>query len=389
MSGRDVNGRRSVRIALIALAAAGWCALAASEPVAPSGRPVTEVRFEVIDPPVVYQKDITQSFATSNNPQSVPKPIEFAGMAFVDGRLLIVSDRHEHCVFASAFNLADMTAGEVRQHVIVPAESSLLQDAEAITIRARPDGAFAAYVMCSLSNHRTEQTLPMRRHMARFTFPAGEKFSPSRATVIDASPIREALDKHFDTLGVKRYSTFFETDGAGKNTYRWGNVEGIAFTPDGTRLLCGLRNPLTHGNAGHAILYIVENVDAAFDKEDANQLRVTDLFTLDLGDRGISDLCWDPMTKGYLIAAAKSNGPKLDKDHPFPPNTLDSALFWWSGRKKERPILFATVPQMKIEAIARLGGTRFIAIGSDEGDESEGREQRQSVITVMDFTGFK
>ena len=88
-------------------------------------------------------------------------------------------------------------------------------------------------------------------------------------------------------------------------------------------------------------------------------------------------------------AAAKSNGPKLDKDQPFPPNTLDSALFWWSGRKKDRPMLFATVPDMKIEAICRLGTSRFIAIGSDEGDVSEGREQRQSVLTILEFTGVK
>jgi hypothetical protein len=118
-------------------------------------------------------------------------------------------------------------------------------------------------------------------------------------------------------------------------------------------------------------------------------LQVIDLLTLDLGDRGVSSIAWDPMTKGYLIAAGKSNGPRLDKDQPFPPNTLDSALFWWSGRKSEKPIQIAGVPEMKIEAMCRLGFSRFIAVASDEGDESEGREQRQSVLTVMDFTGFR
>jgi hypothetical protein len=43
---------------------------------------------------------------------------------------------------------------------------------------------------------------------------------------------------------------------------------------------------------------------------------------------------------------------------------------------------------MKLEAICRLGNTNFIAIGSDEGDVSEGREQRQSVLTILYFTGL-
>ena len=43
---------------------------------------------------------------------------------------------------------------------------------------------------------------------------------------------------------------------------------------------------------------------------------------------------------------------------------------------------------MKIEAICRLGDTGFIAVGSDEGDVSEGREQRQSVLTILYFTGL-
>ena len=43
---------------------------------------------------------------------------------------------------------------------------------------------------------------------------------------------------------------------------------------------------------------------------------------------------------------------------------------------------------MKIEALCRLGKSPFIALGSDEGDDSEGREQRQSVLTIMEFTGI-
>ena len=392
MSGTDVmqrHGQRSARRLLAAVAAAllGMSAAATSHAQLRS-HGVTEIRFDVIDPPVVLQMDITQSHTTSNSAK-IEKPIECAGMFYVDGRLLIVSDRHEHCVFACAVDLTAMKIEPPKPFVIVPNEQYLLQDGEAMTVLPRANGSFTAYVTTSLSNHRTEQPLPMRRHMARFTFPSGDRFTPSRATVIDGTPIRETLSTHFDKLGIKPYRTYYEDSTAeDKNTYRWANVEGMTFTPDGKSVICGLRNPLTGGNTGKALLFAMEHIDDAFDAGDARQVKVTDLFTLDLGDRGVSDLCWDPMTKGFLIAAGKSNGPKVSKDQPFPPNTLDSALFWWSGRKSEKPILFATVPEMKIEAICRMGTSRFIAIGSDEGDESEGRSQRQSVITVMDFTGF-
>jgi len=137
-----------------------------------------------------------------------------------------------------------------------------------------------------------------------------------------------------------------------------------------------------------AMFVVVRGVAEAFDTADPRKMQIEDMFALDLGDRGVSDLCWDPLTKGYLIAAAKSSGPRLNKDQPFPPNTLDSALFWWSGRKTERAILFARLPDMKVEAICRLGSTRFIALGTDEGDVSEGRvQQQQSVIAIMYFTG--
>ncbi len=358
-------------------------------PEALAGGRVTEIRFGVIDPPVVLQQDITESF-TTNNTSKRELPIECAGMFFIDGRLLIISDRHDHCVFSNSLDLKTMKMTPPRPFVIQPNEQYLHQDAEAITVRPRDDGTLAAYVFGSLSNDRNELPLPTRRHLVRFTFPRGDRFEPSRATVIDGSAVRERINVHFEKLGIKPYRTFYaDASAPDKNTYRWANIEGIAFTPDGRRLIAGFRNPLTGGQTGKAIFTTLENIDEAFDAGNASLVKVSDLFTLDLGDRGVSDLCWDPMTKGYLIAAGKSNGPKLDKDQPFPPNTLDSALFWWSGRKTEKPILFATVPEMKIEAICRLGASRFIAIGSDEGDESEGREQRQSVITVMDFTGFK
>jgi hypothetical protein len=243
-------------------------------------------------------------------------------------------------------------------------------------------------MMCSLSNDPAELPLPKRRHIFRARLRSLEPFKTTRQTVINGGTIRDSVNGYFKNIGVEPYRTFSATfAGPDKNTYRWGNIEGMCHTPDGSSLLLGMRNPLA---GSRAILAVVKDLDEAFRDSDPDKMQVVDMFTLNLGDRGISDLCWDPLTKGYLIAAAKSNGPKLNKDQPFPPNTLDSALFWWSGHKKEEPILFAKFPDLKVEAICRLLPTRFIAVGSDEADLSEGRVwQQQSTLTIMYFTGVE
>ena len=344
---------------------------------------IAEIYFGVIEPPVVAQGDITVR-APASNQKLEPLPLECSSMAWFDGRLLISSDRHQHLIFVSTLDLNKMTIGTPQPYVIIRNEQNLLDDAESLTFKRNPDGSLMVYALCSLSNDLSELPLPMRRHMLRFHLQQLEPFTFDYPVVFNAGSVRQSLNRYFQKLGVQPYRTYFaDFAGSNKNTYRWGNVEGITFTPDGSRLMCGLRNPLFDNLA---LLFVISGVDQAFDAQDPSLLKVTDLFALDLGERGVSDLCWDPLTQGYLIAAAKSNGPKLDKDQPFPPNTLDAALFWWSGRKSEKPIIFARVPDMKIEAICRLGDSRFIAIGSDEGDVSEGRSQRQSVLTIMDFT---
>lgn len=368
-----------------ALAAVAWRAQPSSGQVARPRLPVAEIRFGVIEPPVVAQRDITVRAPTSNQ-QLTLKPLECSGIAWLDGGLVLSSDRHGHVVFTCAVDLNAMTIALPVPHVVIRNEQELLDDAESITVRTGRGKPPTVYVLCSLSNDRGALPLPKRRHMLRFVAGGPAPLAAREATVLDAGTLRRALHEHLKAVGVGFYRTYYaEFPGPEKNTYRWGNVEGMTFTPDGSRLLCGMRNPLLDGAA---LMFAVEGVERAFQARDSSQMKVTDLYALDLGRRGVSDLFWDPRTRGYLIAAAKSNGPRLDKDQPFPPNTLDSALFWWSGRKSERPVLFAKAPDMKIEAICRLGDSRFIAICSDEGDVSESREQRQSVLTIIDFTGL-
>ena len=350
----------------------------------PQQMSVADIRFGVIEPPVVAQQDITV-FANTSILSSEPKPLECSGLVWVDGCLLLSSDRHGHRIFSCAVDLDTMTIDKPQPHIIIHNEQQLLNDAECITLRGKSGGGYFVYVMCSLSNDQAGP-LPTRRHILRLSLEQATPFTFGRGVVIDAGWIRNILNEHFQAMHVEPYRTYYaDFPGPDKNTYRWGNVEGIAFTPQNQGLLCGMRNPLYKQEA---LMFVVQRVEDAFDRQDHKQLEVTDLFTVDLGERGVSDLIWDPLSRGYLIAAAKSNGPKLDEDQPFPPNTLDSALFWWSGRKSESPILFAKAPDMKIEAICRLGSTRFIAICSDEGDVSEGRKQRQSVLTILDFRGI-
>lgn len=345
---------------------------------------VFDIHFGNIEPPVVAQYDINIRIPKSNQ-QFEPRLLECSGIYWVDGYLVMSSDRHNHAIFTCPIDLDTMTIGEPKAHIIIRNEQQILQDAECITAKRRADGKPVVYVMCSLGNDPDGMPLQNRRYMLRFAINTFEPFVFERPVIFDAGRFREELNEHFKALGVDFYYTY--TRRLEKNTYRWAHLEGITFMPDSSLMLCGMRTPL---HQGKAFLFTIKGLDEAIDDNDPIHLQLIDLFALDFGNRGISDLCWDPVTKGYLIAAAKSNGPKLDNDSPYPPNTLDSALFWWSGRKEEEPVLFARVPDLKVEALCRLGTTSYIAIGSDERDLSEDREDiQQSVLTIINFTGIE
>ncbi len=360
-------------------------ATAQAQPGVRQAETVAEIHFGLVEPPVVAQRDITVEAPISAQATEV-KPLECSGMVWADGRLILASDRHGLMLFTCPIDLQQMTIGTPSPRAVIGNEQELLDDAECLVV-SRRDREQVVYVMCSLSNDPDELPLPKRRHMLRVALRDLDSARVARPVVLSAGRVRDLINDRFEAVGVEPYRTFHpDFSGSDKNTYRWGNVEGMCFTPDGGRLLLGMRNPLL---GSHALMAVVVGVEEAFDTREASKLDLVDLFAIDLGDRGVSDLCWDPLTRGYLITAARSNGPKLSKDQPFPPNTLDSALFWWSGHKQDRPILFARFPDMKVEAVCRLGDTPFIAVASDEGDVSEGRpQQQQSVITVMYFTGI-
>ncbi len=378
---------------LFACGLASWCVVSVPPPSAIAqrsprrGKSVPEIRFGVVEPPVVAQADITVRAAVSNQ-QPEEKALECSGMAWIGQSLLLSSDRHGHVLFTCPIDLQHMAIGMPTPHVVIENEQELLDDAECLVAHRTDSGELVVFALCSLSNDSDELPLPKRRHMLRLLVRDPERFAVARRRVTNVGALRDLINGYFEAAGVAPYRTFNAGFvGNDKNTYRWGNVEGMCLAPDGRHLLLGLRNPLL---AGRALVAVVEDIDRTFTMDNPDSLRITDLFDLNLGARGISDLCWDPLSQGYLITAAKSNGPKLDKNEAFPPNTLDSALFWWTGRKQDAPMLCATFPDMKVEAVCRLGSTRYIAVGSDEGDVSEGRpQQKQTVVTILYFTGIE
>lgn len=346
---------------------------------------VYDIRFDVIEPPVVAQKDITVR-APMSNQQTDAKALECSGLAWMDGYLVIASDRHEHLLFTCPVDLNTMDIGTPQWTVLIHNEQSLLNDVESLTL-LKKDGQTSIYAMCSLSNAPNAQPLPQRRLLLRGNIKTISPLELDPGNVVSAGTLRQQLEHYFTMIDVHLYYTYnADYHDEDKNTYRWANVEGITFTPDGQLLLCGMRNPLFDDAA---MVFAVSGIPAAGQPIQDDSLKVIDLFLVDLGGRGVSDLCWDPITQGYLITAAKSNGPRLNPDSPYPPNTLDSALFWWSGNKNDKPILVAKISDMTIEAVCRLGQSRYIALGSDEGDISEGRGARQSVLTIMEFTGIR
>jgi len=369
---------RFAATALCAMVLAGSGAMSADAP-----QPIRIV-FGTMDPPVLAQRDITVRAPISNQNRT-DAPLECSGLACVGGRLVISSDRHENALFITGCDPVNFTVIPPTPRVIIENERDLLVDLENLTARPSLGGGTWLYGLCSLSNDRSELPLPKRRHMLRAWIDKDGQPDPHRTSVLRVDHLRHELNILFMAHGVRPYRSFYQDSTTGnKNTYRWGNVEGITFTPDQSLLLCGMRNPLADGDA---ICFTISRVPDAFDANDPTLMRITDVFNLNLQRRGVSDIAWDPVSNGYLVLGAKSAGPKLNNDAPYPPDQLDAALFWWSGRKDDPPRLIADIPDMTAEAITRLDNSPVIVIGTDEGDVSEGRPERQSRLLFLYFTG--
>ncbi|BAM04789.1 hypothetical protein [Phycisphaera mikurensis] len=341
--------------------------------------------FGVLDPPVVAQRDVTIRARTSNHPlDPTPLPLECSGLAWAGGTLLAASDRHAHALFRVAVDPERAILGTPRPEPIILNERNLLRDVEALAARPGPGGVQRVYALTSMSHDFDGSTDLSRHRFARVPVSSSGRPLANAAAVLDVSGLRREIDKHLHALRVGHYAAW--SDQLGANTDRWGNVEGLAFEPGGGRALLGMRNPLAGRDA---LAVAVTGVDAAFDAGDATLLRVVDLFRLDLGGRGIADLCWDPVTRGYLVAAGLSGGTREPGSEAYPLVDFDYALFWWSGRKAEPPVAVLRAADLNIDAVCRVGDSDLIALASDEGDASENRDGRQSLLTLLHFDATK
>ena len=219
----------------------------------------------MIDPPVVAQRDVTVRARTSNHPiDPTPQPLECSGVVWVGGRLLMSSDRHAHALFSVEVDPARAVIGTPEPELVIRNEKNLLRDIEAVTTRRGPDGVPRVYIITSLSHDPTGEPDVNRRRWARLPVDAAGLPDVADVRTFDAEPLREAIASHFDALGVAHYGAY--TPSADRNTDRWGNVEGIAFAPNGDTALLAFRNPQARGDA---LLVEVAGLDAAFDAGDA------------------------------------------------------------------------------------------------------------------------
>jgi Protein of unknown function (DUF3616) len=141
------------------------------------------------------------------------------------------------------------------------------------------------------------------------------------------------------------------------------NIEGLALSPDQSRLLVGFRSPLQDGCA---LVASLDNLPAVFEAGEAPRLS-SRLDMLDLDGHGIRGLSYIASLSGYLVIG----GPVDRADEQF-------GLWFWSGHAGARACR-ATVPGLtglrRAEGVspATIDGAERIVIVSDDGDRKKGR----------------
>jgi hypothetical protein len=127
------------------------------------------------------------------------------------------------------------------------------------------------------------------------------------------------------------------------------NVEGLAWDPERSRLLLGLRGP---ADGADALVVPVALADASGPLA-ASNLRVQPLVRLRLGGMGVRGIEYDAESKAFLVLAGAT-----DKD-----KRVDFKLWEWNG-DGAKPSLAerATIDRdLKPEGVARVGGALFLA----------------------------
>lgn len=257
-----------------------------------------------------------------------------------DGRFLVVEDEKEH-----PFSL--VTLGGDGAAAAVPLDADALpklDDLEGLTL----DPAGRVCAVTSHSRRSNGEEKKSRQRLVRFRVEGDRAVEP--AVVEDLKPALAAAHPALAAAAAR----------ADAKSAEGFNIEGLEMSPDGARLLVGLRSPL---DGGHALVAAIDNPQAMFDA--GQPPRIGALSRLDLGGDGIRALAWLPVLDGYLLVG----GPVDREPRPF-------RLWWWAGPGSGplRPVALSEGDLARTEGLAPavVAGRSCLILVSDDGDRNAG-----------------
>lgn len=266
-----------------------------------------------------------------------------------DGRFLVAEDEREQpfwlvtlrpdgSVFSVPLEIdADEASGELAK----------LDDLEGLTL----DAAGWIYAITSHSRSGKGKERKPRERLLRFRVEGNRMVSPAVFTGLKA-----ALVASHPVLAEAAALRDVKDEGG-------LNIEALEASPDGSRLLIGLRSPLLDGQAA---LVVLENPRALFEAGEAPVL-APQLLLLDLEGDGLRALSWIQALDGYLLIG----GPVARQPAQF-------RLWFWSGRVSDAPRRASVAGVAGFERAegispAHIDGRPMLVIVSDDGDRESGR----------------
>jgi hypothetical protein len=246
-----------------------------------------------------------------------------------DAVLFVDDDRKGEKLLWMRLDAAGRQVGRVEEVAL----DTNVEDPEGITF----DGTYF-YIISSQSNPKSGA----QPGLIRFSFDHAGRTAHVAGTVSD---LREFLVARVPEL---------KNEGERKGKDDGLNIEGIAWDPQGSRLLLGLRSPLAQGRA--LLLPLKQRDPLGPFSVDNLTLDGTNAITLPLGGNGIRDIAYDGDSKSFLIVSG-----------PTEQGTSDEFSLWqWDG--SGAPIKKASLDaEMKPEGVTRFntGAGSFILLFGD------------------------